>query len=322
MTRPDERTRLLVKVSTLYYIDGLNQQEISARLGISRPQVSRLLSLAKSEGIVQIRILNPFSKEQQLEKALSETFGVADVMAVSLPEQTSPEQLYLSLGQAAAALLENVIRDNDTVAVSAGRSIAAVAEALSWFPRKNVTFVPAVGGWGTGAVRWHANSNARTMGEKLHGKCLFLNAPAIVGTKETRDAIMREKEIAGVLDRARKADLAVVGIGQVSEEAAIVRSGFFGREELEEVRRLGAVANLNTSFMDADGNVLEVGSEARMIGLSADELRKIPKVIAVAGGEDKVVAITALLRGRWIDSLITDVRTAERILAHHRQKNR
>lgn len=319
MARPDERTRLLVKVSSLYYNEGLNQQEISARLGISRPQVSRMLSAAKSEGIVQIKIHNPFSMEQQLEKALSETFGIADVMAVSQPEHSSREQLHLSLGQAAAALLENVIRDNHTVAVAAGRSVAAVAESLSWFQRKNVTFVPAVGGWGAGAVRWHANSNARIMGEKLKGKFLFLNAPAIVGARETRDALVREKEIDGVLERARNADLAVVGIGQVSEEAAIVRSGFFGRDELEEVRRLGAVANLNTSFMDAHGNVLEVGSESRMIGLSASDLRNIPKVVAVAGGEDKVPAITALLRGRWIDSLITDVRTAELILAYHRK---
>jgi len=318
MALPDERIRLLVKVSSMYYIDGLNQQEISARLGISRPQVSRMLSLAKSEGIVQIHVRNPFSKEQQLEKALSETFGIPDVMAVRLPEDAAPERLNARLGQAAAALLENVIRDNDTVAVMAGRAVRAVADALPLFPRKNVTFVPAVGGWGAEAAEWHANTNTRIMAEKLGGKYLFLNAPGIVGTKETRDAIVREKEIDDVLSRARRADLAVVGIGQVSGDAAIVRSGFFGRNELEEVIRLGAVANIGTSFMDAGGELLPASSEERMIGLSAADLRNIPKVIAVAGGDEKVKAIVSVLKGKWIDSLITDVRTAELILAGRR----
>lgn len=315
MAKADERTRLLVKVSSMYYIDGLNQQEISARLGISRPQVSRMLSKAKSDGIVQIRIRNPFSKEQQLERALSETFGIPDVMAVRLPEGASPEQLNVHLGQAAAVLLESILRDHATVAVMAGSAVRSVADALTWFPRKNVTFVPAVGGWGAGAAEWHANTNTRIMAEKLHGKYLFLNAPAIVGTKETRDVIVREKEIDDVLTRARNADLALVGIGQVSEHAAIVRSGFFGRDELEEVIRLGAVANIGTSFMDADGALLPANSEQRMIGLSAQDLRKIPKVVAAAGGDEKVAAIVAVLKGRWIDSLITDVRTAEQLLA-------
>ena len=48
----NERVRLLVKISRLYYEDGLNQQDIAKRLGISRPHVSRMLAVARAEGIV------------------------------------------------------------------------------------------------------------------------------------------------------------------------------------------------------------------------------------------------------------------------------
>jgi deoxyribonucleoside regulator len=45
----NERRRLLVKISRLYYEDGLNQQDIAKRLGISRPHVSRMLAAARAQ---------------------------------------------------------------------------------------------------------------------------------------------------------------------------------------------------------------------------------------------------------------------------------
>ncbi|MFD0867973.1 sugar-binding transcriptional regulator [Paenibacillus residui] len=319
VAKQDERIRLLVKVSTMYYLDGLNQQEISARLGISRPQISRMLSAAKAEGIVQIRVRNPFSKEQQYEKALSETFGISDVTVLQTHDNANRAQIEAQLGQAAAALMETVLRDRDTVGVMAGKAVASIADALSYFAKKDLVFVPMVGSWGTDGTTWHANSNVQTMGEKLRSKYMFLNAPTIVGSPETREALVKEKEISEVLQRAENASVAVIGIGQISEDATMVRSGHFNEEELASVRNKGAVANICTSFLDAKGNVLDVPAKDRMIGVTAEQLRNIPKVIAMAYGEEKVAAITAVLRGRWIDCLITDMNTADRVLEYHRQ---
>ena len=57
-----EKQRMLTKVSSLYYNKGLNQQEITDRLGISRPQISRMLSQARAEGIVNIVVKDQFAE--------------------------------------------------------------------------------------------------------------------------------------------------------------------------------------------------------------------------------------------------------------------
>ncbi|MBE3596430.1 MAG: sugar-binding transcriptional regulator [Hydrogenibacillus sp.] len=314
----EERTRLLVKISRLYYVDGLNQQEIASRLGVSRPQVSRMLSTARAEGIVQITIKDPYSEEHHYERAIAETFGIHDVIVLNVPG-TDPVITNLHLARAGAALLETVLNDHDIVGVMAGRTIAAVGNEIGYFSRKGLQFVPLVGGWGSEGAPWHANSNARVLAEKLKSKYWILNAPAIVASAQARDVLAKEPEIAEVLHLARHSTVALVGIGQVSERATVVQSGYFSRENIEAVKRLGAVANLCTSFLDAQGNVVAYSDEERMIGLSAQELRQIPNVIAIADGEEKVPAITACLRGRWIDVLITDLTTAKQVLEwHHR----
>ncbi|MBO8165065.1 MAG: sugar-binding transcriptional regulator [Brevibacillus sp.] len=313
----EERKRLLVKVSKLYYVDGFNQQEIAERLRISRPNVSRMLSEARSEGIVSITIKNPYEEEQQLERAIAETFGIHDVIVHSSAEN-DPAALERQLALAAAALLETTLKDNDIVGVMAGRAIAALGKEVEFFSRKQLQFVPLVGGWGIERADWHANTNARVLGETFRSKYWQLNAPAVVSSKETRDALINEPEIQEVLGIARRATVALLGIGQISEEATIVQSGYLNSKELYTIQRRGAVANLCASFLDEQGNILDLPVTERMIGVTLPELRRHTQVIGIASGKDKVPAITATLRGRWIDVLVTDYDTAKNILDWNR----
>jgi len=309
---------LLVKVSTMYYLDGMNQQEISNRLGISRPQVSRMLAAAKSEGIVQISIRNPYSEEQAYERAIAETFGIHDVIIVHVPN-ADRQMIELHVARAAAALLESAIKDREVVGIMAGRTIAAVASEMHYTGRKDVQFVPMIGGFGSDGGAWHANSNARVFAERLKASHLLLNAPAVVASTQSRDLFLNESEIAKVLDAAKQVSLALVGIGQVTDQATIVRSGYFSDEEMEEVRKQGAVCNISTSFLDEHGERVHYDGESRMIGLTVDEIRAIPNVIAIASGDDKVEAIVAALRGKRLDVLVTDMDTAKRVLDWQRK---
>lgn len=317
MGQQEERIRLLVKISTLYYLDGMNQQEISNRLGVSRPQVSRLLAEAKSEGIVQIDIHSPFAEEQMYERAISETFGIQDVIVVqSTVEDQGKEDSVLA--RAAATLLESVIRDRDTIAVMAGRSIASAGAKLRYNNTKATTFVPMIGGFGSDGSNMHANTNTRIMAENMKGSYLLLNAPAIVVSSEAREHFLAERDIADVLERARKANVAIVGIGQVTKEAAIVQSGYLQSNEVEAIHEQGAVSQIGASFLNANGDRLANELESRIIGLSIEDIREIPNVIAIAGGKHKVEAITAALRGKHMNVLITDLITAKHILEWHR----
>jgi len=313
-----EKKRLLVKVSTMYYLDGLNQQEISERLGISRPQISRMLATAKSEGIVQISIRNPYSEEQAYERAIAETFGIHDVIVVHVPD-ADRQAIDLHVARAASALLESAIKDRDVVGIMAGRTIASVGREMHYAGRKDVKFVPMIGGFGSDGGAWHANSNARVFAERFKSRHLLLNAPAVVASPQARDFFLNESEISDVLGAAKKASLALIGIGQVTEQATIVQSGYFSGEEMEDVREKGAVCNISTSFLNEAGERVRYDGEERMIGVSVDEIKAIPNVIAIATGDDKVEAIASALRGKIMDVLVTDMDTAKRLLDWQRK---
>ena len=59
-----------LKVATLYYRDGYNQQDIATELNISRATVSRLLQFGRDQGLVTVKINNPLAPLQQLESEL------------------------------------------------------------------------------------------------------------------------------------------------------------------------------------------------------------------------------------------------------------
>jgi len=311
-----ERFRLLVKICRLYYEDGLNQQEIAKRLGISRPHVSRMLTAAKNEGIVRISINNPFSTEQELERTFIETFGIHDALIVESAD-SGGDKLYEQLGRTSAALMESVLKDGDIVGVMAGRTIASVAEQMDYFPREGLQFVPLVGGWGSEGASWHASSNTMAFAGKLKAKYWLMHAPAVVANEATGALLRQEPEIGKVLQLAQRSRVAVVSIGEAGEQATMVTSGSFSADEMARLRERGAAANLCGSFLDGNGQEMAYPGSGRFIGLTAAELRGIPNVIAIAGGLSKVEAITAVLRGRWIDILVTDAATARAVMDFH-----
>ena len=77
--------RLMIKVCELYYIQNKSQKEISAILGISRPQICRLITAAKETGIVNISISNPYVRETELENRLIGRFGIRDALVETAP---------------------------------------------------------------------------------------------------------------------------------------------------------------------------------------------------------------------------------------------
>lgn len=313
MTDVDDHVRLLVKVSTMYYLDGLNQQEISLRLGISRPQISRMLTAARTRGLVQIRIQNPFQSEQVLERAVMETFSLRDVTVIDLPGG-SRSQVEREMARSAAAIFESVLRDGDVVGVMAGRGVAALVGEVGQADFPRVRCVPLVGGWGAEDGDTHASTTARRLAQRLRAQAWTLSAPAVVATSGARSLLMGEAQIGPVLDLARRADVNLVGFGPVRGETGLLQDGHLPSAELEAAVLAGAVASVGGSLLDIQGALVHFEASARLIGLELPEIRQARSVIGLGSGPEKVEALLATLRGRWIDVLVTDRATAQAVL--------
>jgi DNA-binding transcriptional regulator LsrR (DeoR family) len=86
--------------------------------------------------------------------------------------------------------------------------------------------------------------------------------------------------------------------------------GYIGEQELESLRNADVVGDINSCFIRADGTIAPNTINERVIGLNTEDLRNIPKVIAIVQGVHKVEGLLANLRGGYIDTLITDEETA------------
>ena len=137
--------RLMVRVCDLYYNQGISQQQIAKDLNLSRPTVSRVLALAKEQGIVKISISNVNAVEHwELERRLEKEFGLREVIIVG--ENSSEDGMKESLGEAAARYLEYTIKDGNIVGVSMGSTLFEVVSHVV-HPAGTESYICSVSRW-------------------------------------------------------------------------------------------------------------------------------------------------------------------------------
>ncbi|VTR36912.1 Sor operon activator [Serratia fonticola] len=85
MSKQDEQ-RLLVKIATLYYVDGMKQSEIAGLLNLSQSFVSRSITRCQKEGVVKDQ---RYPTRQYLpvpEQAIEKQYGIRQAIVVDVDE--------------------------------------------------------------------------------------------------------------------------------------------------------------------------------------------------------------------------------------------
>ena len=211
-----ENARLIHKVLSLYYDTDATQSDIARQLGISTPKVNRLLQQARRQGMVRISLHTPFQQLFDLEKRLEETFLIPEV--VVLPSSTGDTQALLSaLGTVAARYLLEHLQDGDVIAIGGGTTVQAIVEAVNPQRAYRVDVVPVVGGV-QGRVTTDVNFLAAQLAERLGGQAFQLHSPVFAESSQQRQALMNMRPIKDILNIARQATIALLGIGTVDPE--------------------------------------------------------------------------------------------------------
>ncbi|GAB4488001.1 MAG: hypothetical protein Fur0016_05000 [Anaerolineales bacterium] len=153
---PLDETRLLVKVSKLYYEDGLSQEEILARLNLSRSKISRLLQQAREAGIIQISVLTPKHLFSDLETRLERQFGLQEALVVESHTEDSPENIQRGLGIAAAGYLERSLNGFNTLGISWGATLNSMVAAVRPLTGFSGKVLQIIGGLGRPEAEVHA----------------------------------------------------------------------------------------------------------------------------------------------------------------------
>lgn len=313
MPAPRE-SAMLARAARMYYLENLPQSDIARALGVSRSNVSRILTAAREAGIVEIRIHEPAVRGHELENALQAKFGLrACLVAVDGVHRTPLD----AVGSVGAAWLEDNLGDARRIALSWGRTVQSLVTNLQdRSPHPDLEVLPLVGGFSTVDVSHNPNAVVRGLAAKLGAHYRPLLAPAVVRSMQARDALLGEPAISQVLDDAGKADIAIIGIGSVhhGSTAAIVEAMDFTGEEAESFENSPVVGDTCTRFFDAEGRLVSSPADSRVISINLDALRSIPTVVAVAEGAQKVRAVHGALRGGLIDVLVVDAELGEGLL--------
>ena len=307
-TRLDDAAR----AGWLYYVAGNTQDQIAAKLGVSRQSAQRLVSLADSEGLVKVRIDHPIANCLELAGRLRERFNLSFCEVV--PSDEGSESTTLGVAQAAAPEIEKWLRKEEpvVVAMGTGRSLKAAVEHLPPIHCPQHKVVSLTGNIAPDGSAAYYNV-VYTMADTVKSRSFPMPLPVIVSSREERSMLHAQAMIGPILEMAAKADVAFVGIGDLGADAPLFVDGFISREELQSLHDAGAVGEIVGWAFDADGRIIEGITNDRVASAMIPD-RETSLVIAIAKGAKKLPGIAAAIRGGLINGLITDELTAEKLL--------
>jgi DNA-binding transcriptional regulator LsrR (DeoR family) len=314
MPRIDE-LRLIARVARMYYEWDMRQSEIARQLDLSQATVSRLLNRSKEEGIIRISVSLPNGVYTELEEILVKKYGLRDAIVVDSLEDNE-KLIQRDLGTATAYYLETAIRPNEIIGISSwSATLLALVDALHPLPKKpGVKIVQILGGVGNPAVEAHATRLTSRMAQLVNGDAVYLPVAGILATEAARDVLLADNVTQQAIRLFDQVTTALVGIGAIDPSPLLAQSGnIFSPQELNSLREKKAVGDILLRFFDVNGELVETGLEKRVISMNLNQLSKVNRAIGVAGSIRKYAGILGALRGHWINILVTDHFTAERL---------
>lgn len=303
--------QLAVRVSRCYYELGMTQQAIAAELGMTRSRVIRLLAESRQNGLVTITIHSPLLENIELAERLMDRFSL-NRCEVCLSNADDERMLASQVSGAACDLVSRLLADGVTIGLGWGVTLQAFAERLRPMPLENAAVVALLGSLTrrSSMTRFEAST---ALAAKLDAECLYLPAPIVCSTVESRQAIIAQPLFREIQQRALQADLALVSIGGL-DSSTIRAVGLVDDSEVESVREAGAIGNFLGYFIDHRAAIVPHPINERIIGIDGATFKDIPERIMISAGENKVDAMRAVLEQGLPTGLVTDDATARALL--------
>jgi DNA-binding transcriptional regulator LsrR (DeoR family) len=302
---------LTASVARRYYLDGRSKVEIAQEFALSRFKVARLLDDARSSGLVRIEIGHPGSVDVELSGRLMSALRLRHCVVTDTPDD-EPATMREHLGAAAAELLTEIITPDDVLGLSWARSVSAMAAGLQRLAP--VPVVQLTGALARPGVDDSSIEVVRDVARVAGGPAYFFYAPMAVPDAATAQALRRQPEVAQAFSRIDSVTVAVAGVGAWEAEQSTLYDAT-GDAERRELARAGVCAEISGVLVDADGEPVPSALTERMIGITGEQMRAVPEVIAIVYGPAKVRAVLAAVRGGMVDSLVTHSTLAQSLIA-------
>jgi len=308
-----DREYLLADIAEMYFILGKNQSEIAKDIGMTRSNVSRMLTEARNSGIIQIQINRPIKEDRKLAQELIKRFNLINARVVVV-DQTN--HVLAKLGQVAGKELLSRLKPGGILGSSWGTAISATVDQLEvTSPILEIKVVQLLGALGARIKEYDGHSIVRRLEEKLDAEGIYINAPFLLEDKNIATSLLENKNIQEPFRFGKHADIALLGVGS-SELAhcSYYLADYVTREEVLDIQETGAVGDVCGRFFSIKGEIIPKVFQDRMIGIPLEDLKNIPIRMGVAGGPAKLNPIIGALRSGLINILVSDAATISEVI--------
>lgn len=314
MNKEEKKQELAARAAWMYYVAGLTQQEIARSLGLSRQVAQRLVSSAREQGLVSVNIAHPVTHCLKLAGELQSKYGLSLCRVVPSGELDDDAVQQMLAIEGAEVMSQCIAEEQPQVfGIGSGKTLRAIIDALPWTERPQHHCVSMIG-----AIA-RDDSGTRydvplKMAEKMQGKYFFIPAPLYADSPEDRNMWCQHQVYQRVTQRALSANVTFLGIGEVSLGCPLNAEGFITDAQVADLKQKGTAGEMLGHFFNQQGERVygELDELLTSVTLEANTTRNI---IGFAAGKRKFPAIRAALLGGWVNGLVTDEATANRLLA-------
>ena len=262
--REDSRLDDAARAGWLYYVAGNTQDEIAHKLGISRQSAQRLVSLAISKKLIKVRLDHPIASCMALAEALTKRYDLKYCDVV--PSDPSSTSTVLGVAEAAAAYLERILRSPTplVLALGTGRTIRASVNQLPPMHCPHHKIVSLVGNIAPDGSASFFDVITK-ISDIVKAPHFPMPVPVVASNVEEKAVLLELKPVKHVCDLAKRADVTMVGIGSLDDNAPLFEDGFITRGELRALRKAGAVGEIVGWAYDRDGPILTGLTNERVV---------------------------------------------------------
>ncbi|GAB54512.1 lsr operon transcriptional repressor [Glaciecola punicea ACAM 611] len=302
----------VLKAASLYYLNGLTQDQIAKQFGLSRPTIIRMLKRALDAGYVEIKLTRKLPHNIELENLIYAKYSIYGINQLVVVDSDN-EDPKKACAKATAEYLKKHLKSKHILGVGWSSTLSYLNDYMSkgkYSPERIVQLGGYLGGLGKSSAQ-HISIG---LGSILEVPVETLPVPILLKNKELRDALLSDASVAQTMDWVSKCNMGIVGIGVTTRQSALVKHRYISDEEMAEVHTNGAVGEVLSHYFTAHGVELDTPWKNRMVTVDVKVMKNINNLIGVAAGAEKANSVKSVLRCGVLNTLIVDVPLAEAIL--------
>lgn len=302
----------IIEVTWCYYQEGMNQNEIAEKLGISRATVVNYLSEARKRDYVRITLDKDIFRNQELARQLVDRFGLRDA-AVIPSSPGGPEQSLDRVTRVVADWLPGLLEPGDRLGVAWGETVYRVAEAAPRVTIEDLTVVQLVGSR-PAALGFAAETCSATLARRYGAHCVNLHVPLLLSDRELVGRLKEEPVIQVQLQAVADCNKTIFACGTCKSDSHVVHTGLLDRADIDACDAQGAIGVICGRLIDDEGNGLNREIEDRMIAVTLEQMRSKEMGLLVGSGPDRARPMLAAIRGGYATHVATCSETARDML--------